>query len=45
MGVLAAVHDHRLTKTPMQGFGGEFWTMPGDRLADWPLKWRSYPVD
>jgi hypothetical protein len=27
----------------MQGFGGEFWTMDGDRLAEWHLYWRSYP--
>jgi nuclear transport factor 2 (NTF2) superfamily protein len=28
---------------PMQGFGGEFWTMDGDRLAEWHLYWRGYP--
>lgn len=31
------------TGEPMQGFGGEFWTMEGDRLAEWHLYWRSYP--
>jgi uncharacterized protein (TIGR02246 family) len=31
------------TGEPMQGFGGEFWTMQGDRLAEWHLYWRSYP--
>ncbi|HEV3364287.1 MAG TPA: nuclear transport factor 2 family protein [Acidimicrobiia bacterium] len=31
--------------TPMQGFGGEFWTMEGDRLAEWHLYWRGYPAD
>jgi hypothetical protein len=30
--------------TEMQGFGGEFWTMDGDRLAEWHLYWRSHPV-
>ena len=28
--------------TPMEGFGGEFWTIDGDRLAEWHLYWRSY---
>lgn len=28
---------------PMQGFGAEFWTMEGDRLAEWHLYWRGYP--
>lgn len=27
----------------MESFGGEFWTMEGDRLADWHLYWRGYP--
>jgi len=31
--------------TSMQGFGGEFWAMDGDRLAEWHLYWRSYPVE
>jgi uncharacterized protein (TIGR02246 family) len=29
--------------TPMQGFGGEFWTIDGGRLAEWHLYWRGYP--
>jgi len=29
--------------TPMEGFGGEFWTIEEDRLAEWHLYWRSYP--
>ena len=28
--------------TPMEAFGGEFWTVDGDRLAEWRLYWRSY---
>lgn len=28
---------------PMEAFGGEFWTIDGDRLAEWHLYWRSYP--
>ena len=31
------------TGEPMQGFGGEFWTMDGDRLAEWHLYWRGCP--
>ena len=31
------------TGEAMQGFGGEFWTMDGDRLAEWHLYWRAYP--
>ena len=31
------------TGEAMQGFGGEFWTMEGDRLAEWHLYWRGYP--
>jgi uncharacterized protein (TIGR02246 family) len=31
------------TDEPMQGFGGEFWTMRDGRLAEWHLYWRGYP--
>ncbi|MGH8990373.1 MAG: nuclear transport factor 2 family protein [Acidimicrobiia bacterium] len=31
------------TREPRQGFGGEFWTMEGDRLAEWHLYWRGFP--
>ena len=31
------------TGEPMEGFGGEFWTMEGDRLAEWHLYWRGFP--
>jgi uncharacterized protein (TIGR02246 family) len=31
------------TGEPMEGFGGEFWTMDGDRLSEWHLYWRGYP--
>jgi len=30
---------------PRQGFGGEFWTIEGDRLAQWHLYYRSYRAD
>ena len=30
------------TGEPMESFGGEFWTMEGDRLAEWHLYWRAY---
>jgi uncharacterized protein (TIGR02246 family) len=33
------------TGEPMQGFGGEFWTMDGDRLAEWHLYWRGYTME
>ena len=29
--------------TAMEAFGGEFWTIDGERLAEWHLYWRSYP--
>jgi uncharacterized protein (TIGR02246 family) len=29
---------------PREGFGGEFWTMQGDRLAEWHLYYRSWPA-
>jgi nuclear transport factor 2 (NTF2) superfamily protein len=33
------------TGQQMQSFGGEFWTMDGDRLAEWHLYWRAYPAE
>jgi nuclear transport factor 2 (NTF2) superfamily protein len=27
-----------------EGFGGEFWTINGDRLAKWHLYYRSWPA-
>ncbi len=29
---------------PREGFGGEFWTIEGDRLAEWHLYYRSWPA-
>ena len=31
-----------VTGTPMEGHGGEFWTMRGDRLVEWHAYAQSY---
>jgi nuclear transport factor 2 (NTF2) superfamily protein len=30
------------TGARMESFGGEFWTMRADRLAEWHLYWRAF---
>ena len=30
------------TGRAMESFGGEFWTMDADRLAEWRLHWSAY---
>lgn len=40
----AATFVNPRTGDPTESFGGEFWTMDGDRLAEWHLHWRAYPA-
>jgi nuclear transport factor 2 (NTF2) superfamily protein len=35
---------HPRTGARMESFGGEFWTMRGDQLAEWHLHWRAYEI-
>jgi nuclear transport factor 2 (NTF2) superfamily protein len=35
---------HSRSGAAMESFGGEFWTMDGDRLSEWHLYWSAYPA-
>jgi nuclear transport factor 2 (NTF2) superfamily protein len=40
----ATSFNHPRSGKPMESFGGEFWTMDGNRLAEWHLYWSAYPA-
>jgi nuclear transport factor 2 (NTF2) superfamily protein len=40
----ATTFTHPRSGAAMESFGGEFWTMDGERLSEWHLYWSAYPA-
>jgi nuclear transport factor 2 (NTF2) superfamily protein len=40
----ATSFTHPRSGEAMESFGGEFWTMDGNRLREWHLYWSAYPA-